>query len=114
VRRGSNSGAIDAAAGYNVAMLTEDDIQTIALNVARASLGSSKVVSVMSEPTVDSVGDAALAITIVLTPEATDSISGDAVIKSLSGIQQALQAAGDHRFPIVDYVTTDELVDVAD
>src|SRR5438128_1488529 len=101
--------AIGSESGYIARMLTEQDIKSIATAVARENLGSAKVVSVMSEPTIDSDGDAALKISIVLTPGSTDSISGDAVVGTLSGIQQALQAAGEDRFPIIDYATEDEL-----
>jgi hypothetical protein len=85
------------------------DIDSIAKQVASANLSSDSVVNVVSEPIIDSEGDAALKITIVLTPGSTDSISGDAALNTLFQMQQRLQAAGENRFAIVEYATEDEL-----
>ena len=62
-----------------------------------------------SEPTSDSDGQEALHVTIVLKRGSADKISGDSVADTLFGIQRALREAGEERFPIVDFVTEEEL-----
>jgi hypothetical protein len=88
--------------------LGEKLLQNIATTVATANLGGGSVSMVNIVPTTDSAGDAALRITIVLTPGSTESISGDAALNTLVQLQQALQKKGEDRFPIVEYTTEDE------
>jgi hypothetical protein len=95
-------------------MLTKEQIDNIAKVTATSNLSSSMVVSAVSEPIIDSGGDAALRITIVLTPGSTASISGDALLKTLAQIRDELQKQGDARFPIVDFATSDELDELAE
>jgi hypothetical protein len=90
-------------------MLQERDINLIAQDVASANLHSSSVHSVLSAPTIDSQGDPALKITIVLTAGSTDTIQGKDILKTLDQLQQRLQEAGEDRFPIVEFETKDEL-----
>jgi hypothetical protein len=94
--------------------LGEKLLQNIATSVATATLGNGSVSVVNITPTTDSVGDAALRITIVLTPGVADSISGDAALNTLVQLQQKLQKEGDDRFPIIEYATEDELAAGAD
>ena len=93
-------------------MLEERDINRIVQQVASATLGGtgnlSAVANVVSAPTVDSQGDPALKITIVLTAGSTESIHGKDVLKTFDQLQQRLQEAGEERFPIVEFETTDE------
>jgi hypothetical protein len=64
---------------------------------------------VVSEPASDSEGHEILHITIVLKRGSADKISGDSALDTLVGIERALREAGDERFPIIDYVTEEEL-----
>jgi hypothetical protein len=64
---------------------------------------------VFSEPASDSEGIDALRITIVLKRGSADKISGDKALDTLVGIERALREAGEDRFPIIDYVTEEEL-----
>jgi hypothetical protein len=92
-------------------MLGKRDINKIVLEVASANLritGAKPVVTVESAPTIDSQGDPALKVTIVLTAGSTDSIQGKDVLKTLDQLQQRLQAAGEERFPIVEFETKGE------
>jgi hypothetical protein len=50
-----------------------------------------------------------LHVTIVLKRGSADRISGDGAIDTLVGIEKALREVGDERFPIIDYVTEEEL-----
>ena len=70
------------------------------------SLDRRLVRRVMVEPSVDSEGDAALDVTIVL--DDSDPFGTEA-ITILVAIRDALSAAGDERFPIIEYTTEDEL-----
>jgi hypothetical protein len=87
-------------------MLKKREIDRIARAVARATLDSSAFVD--STPTIDSEGDPALKITIVLTPKSTESIQGKDVLKTLDRLQQRLQENGEERFPIVEFETKGE------
>ena len=90
-------------------MIDDRDIEDIATAVAKANLGGEKVVSVTSEPAIDSEGEGAIKILIELKPGSVDSISGDDVTKTFAQIWDRMQRAGDDRFPMVQYATTDEL-----
>jgi hypothetical protein len=94
-------------------MMKEQDIDDIARDVARTTLSSAGIVSVKSTSTTDSAGNAALRITIVLTPESTASISGGAALNTLDKLQRRLQEKGEDRFPIIEYATPEELKSVA-
>lgn len=89
-------------------MLDEKKIDEIAQKVASANLASN-VTSVSSSPTIDSLGQDALRITIVIKPGAETKISGDAALDTLVGIRDQLRRAGEERLPIVDYATKEEL-----
>jgi hypothetical protein len=95
-------------------MLKEPDINAIARAAASANLRSGSIVDVMSAPTTDTEGDAALNITIVLTPESTASVTGDSLLKTLTQIKHKLQEAGDNRLPIVVYAAQNELAESGD
>jgi hypothetical protein len=64
---------------------------------------------VFSEPASDSEGLEALRITIVLKRGSADKISGEKALNTLVGIERALREAGEDRFPIIEYVTEEEL-----
>jgi len=93
-------------------MLDTKQIDDIVKVTASSNLSSAGIVSVTSRPVVDSEGDAALRITIELTPGSTSSISGEAVVKTLSQVRDRLQEAGEDRFPIIEYATSDELIEL--
>jgi len=69
---------------------------------------------VVSEPAVDSDGHEALRIIIVLKRGSADKISGDKALDTLVGIDRALREASEDRFPIIDFVTEEELESVGD
>jgi hypothetical protein len=55
-----------------------------------------------------------LRITIVIKPGSAAKLGGDAVLDTLVQIQEELREAGEERFPIVKYVTEEELQDSGD
>jgi hypothetical protein len=65
---------------------------------------------VIVEPTVDSQGEEALRVTLVLDPEVVGRVTGAAALDVIVEIRQALQSVGDNRFPIIDYATEQELL----
>jgi hypothetical protein len=97
---------------YTRTMLEERDINRIVQKVVSTTLSSGgtshPVADVQSTTTIDSQGDPALKITIVLTAGSTDSIQGKDLLKTLDQLQQRLQEAGEERFPIVEFETTGE------
>jgi hypothetical protein len=95
-------------------MLDENRIKDIVAAAAAANLSSKTVLSVTTGSTTDSRGEPALKITIVITPNSTASISGEAALATLSDIQQSLEDAGEERFPIIEYATEEELKEAAD
>jgi hypothetical protein len=90
-------------------MLDADTINETVRNIAVRNLGFGTVDHVLSEPTVDSQGNDALRITIVITPDAASRLVGDALLDTLLQIQTTLSEKGEGRFPIVEYATTEEL-----
>ena len=69
---------------------------------------------VVSESGVDSQGDEALHITIVLKKGSADRITGDDALDILVSVDRALRKAREDRFPIISYVTEEELASVDD
>ncbi|WP_244425098.1 hypothetical protein [Bradyrhizobium sp. STM 3843] len=97
-------------AAYNAMMLENSQIAKIARQVATANLSSSAVVTtVTTAPFTDSEGRDALRITIVLSPVEGAKIEGDATLDTLVQIQEHLLAAGEERFPLLEYATENEV-----
>ena len=67
---------------------------------------------VLSRPALDSEGHEALHITIVLKRGSADKITGDKALDTLVEIDRALRDAREDRFPIIDFVTEEELESV--
>lgn len=85
-------------------------VSEVANKAASAILtGRAGVRSVVSEPALDSEGHDALNITIVLKRGSADKISGDKALDTLVSIERALREAKEERFPIVNFVTEEEL-----
>jgi len=62
----------------------------------------------------DSDGQDALRVTIVLKRGGIDNVTGDGALNTIVGVGQALSAAREDRFPIIDFVTEEELEADAD
>jgi hypothetical protein len=88
-----------------------DDAQAVRMieEIAKAKLGPENVVRVFTEPDHDWTGQAALRITIVITPGAIERISGDALVDNSYAIHTAFYEAQDERLPHVHYATEEEL-----
>lgn len=90
-------------------MLEALELQKLAKDIVHKRLPSIHLDDVLTQPTTDSDGDAAVRITFVLTPETADEISGEDSLKLLVAIKEALFRKGDERFPIVEYATADDV-----
>jgi hypothetical protein len=93
-------------------MLELAEVDEIVKKAATAALeGQAGVQRVYSEPTLDSSGEEALQITIVLNKGSAGKISGDGALRTLVSIDRALNQAKEERFPIIDFVTEEELAE---
>jgi hypothetical protein len=95
-------------------MLDYAETSRVAEQAAKIALGKKKVVRVFTEPGTDAEGHDALRITIVLTPDAVESLDGDALLKNLLDLREGLWKQGEERAPIVSYATEEELSEVGD
>jgi len=90
-------------------MTSEKRIRQIVRQAATANLGSANFTSVISSTATDSTGHEALRITIVIKPGAETKIKSDAALDTVVQIQDRLRKAGEERFPLVEFATTEEL-----
>mgnify|MGYP003385677069 CR=1 FL=1 len=92
-------------------MLDFVTIERIATKAAMAQVPGTGLERVLINSVVDSDGNDALRITLVLKPEAVDSLTGDGALDLLLAVQQELSRQNEERFPIVDFATEAELFD---
>jgi hypothetical protein len=90
-------------------MLNEPTLQNLARSIVNKRVPSVHLDSVVTENTTRSDGEAGLRITLVLTPETVDAITGEDALKLLVEINDSLQREGDERFAIVEYATADDV-----
>lgn len=88
-----------------------DDIQIAKAieEIAKSKLGRENVVRVFTEPSAGIDGEAVLRVTIVITPDAVERISGDDLLENLVAIHDRFHALQDDRMPNVHYATEEEL-----
>ena len=90
-------------------MLQDKRIREIAREIASTNLDSANISSVASSTAVDSSGQEAVRITIVIKPGVEEKIKGDAALDTLVQLQDRLRKEGEERTPIVEYATKNEL-----
>jgi hypothetical protein len=90
-------------------MLELSQVNQLVANVVSTTLTGADLSRVMSEPTLDSSGEDALQITIVLRGYDDRLFNGSGVVDTLVEIIQHLQKSGDGRFPILSYATEEDL-----
>jgi hypothetical protein len=73
------------------------------------AFGAENIVRVDYEPTTDSLGQDALRITLVLTPNAIKRLAGGGVLDALVRLQDRLHEMREYRTPIIEYATEAEL-----
>ncbi|MHB1103496.1 MAG: hypothetical protein ACYC0C_12145 [Devosia sp.] len=94
-------------------MLDTKQIDDIVKRAARSHFPTRSVQRVFSEPTIDSQGREALRFTIVVAPDALETVEDDALLETLVQIRRDLDSAGEERFPIINYATQAELDDAS-
>jgi hypothetical protein len=90
-------------------MLNAPALQKLARNIVGKRMPSVQLDNVVAEDVTSSDGEAALRITLVLTPETVDTITGEDALKLLVDINDGLRREGDERFAIVEYATADDV-----
>jgi hypothetical protein len=99
---------------YRSSIKPEDAYGLLIKQALAAELGDENVVRVELEPTMDSQGQDALRITVVISPNATKKIRGGATLDALVRLQKRLHEMRDNRTPIVQYATEAELKEKED
>ena len=95
-------------------MLDEARIAEITREVARGTLKPKWFRDARAEPAVDSEGNEAVRITIVIAPAAVRKLGGEAVLDTLVRLRRRLEDEGESRFPLVEYATEEELLHSGD
>jgi hypothetical protein len=90
-------------------MPDQERIRSIAREVATATLGRANVDHVISKEIVDTEGNDALQIMVVLTPGSSDTLSGAALLATMVKLHERLRQEGEARFPFVRYADKKEL-----
>jgi hypothetical protein len=90
-------------------MLNAPELQKLARSIVGKRMPSVNLDDVVTEDMTSSEGEAALRITLVLTPETVDTITGEDALKLLVDINDGLRREGDERFAIVEYATADDV-----
>jgi hypothetical protein len=90
--------------------LDDAQIREMTRKIARDKLGAKRVEDVLSEPPNDSLGNPAVALTIVLRPSAVWQLQGgEEIVRMLVALHEALDDAGEERTSIVMWATTEDL-----
>ena len=90
-------------------MLETNQLKDLARRIVDKRLPSVQLDNVLTENITNSEGAPALLITLVLTPETVNAITGDEALRLLVNIHDELIREGEERFPIVEYATVDDL-----
>lgn len=90
-------------------MLEDLQLQKLARDIVRKSLPAINLEDVVTVPMTDSEGEAALRITLVLTPESAEAMTGKDALKLLVELKDAFFREGEERFALVEYATHDDL-----
>jgi hypothetical protein len=99
---------------YISSMLDFATIAKIAAKTARSKVIDAGFERAMVAPAIDSDGNDALRITLVLKPEAVKALSGDDAIGLLVEFRRELDRQHEQRFPILEYATEAELLEDLD
>lgn len=87
------------------------EIERIAREVVNANTVPGTIVSIGAKDGVGWDGDPLIRLSVVITPEAQSNLLSGASVNILTGLSDALIAAGEDRFPMIDYTTTTELAE---
>ena len=86
-------------------MLEDPQIQKLTKQIAAGIFPATELLEVVAEPTSDEEGKEALRITLVITDEVVDHLSGHQLSNLLLEIRDSLLRLGDERFPLLYFAT---------
>lgn len=86
-------------------MLADPQVQNLMREVAAGVFPAQQLLEVRSEPSFDEDGREALRITLVLTDEIAQALTGEQLTSLLVDVHHALLREGDERFPVIYYAT---------
>jgi hypothetical protein len=89
-------------------MLEIDEVNRVVNKAAAATL-KQRLSRVYSEPTLDSCGQDALRVMIVLDNDHAGEVTGQMAVSTYMKIGQDLEESGESRFPIIMWATEDDL-----
>jgi len=90
-------------------MLSTEQINRIANEVATEHLPPGAVLNVTSEPEFGTDGEETRLVLVVLRATLRASVTGAQAIRALSALQDRLHAAGETRRASIEYATDEEL-----
>ena len=102
---GLNGGAVKRyLSGRNGTTMDKTRIELLAKQAATSTLGTGSVKSVISAPMIDSEGEEALRLTIVMSPGFVAALNeGSKVVDTMVRVHDTLEKEGEKRFPFVDF-----------
>ena len=90
-------------------MLNEPQLQALLADLVHGQLPAVELERVVAEAATDDDGAEMLRITLVVSQDSAEAMTGDEALDLLVRIRNELQQKGDDRFPVVSYATEDEL-----
>lgn len=75
---------------------------------------ATQLLEIRTEPAFDTEGKEALRITLVVTDEAAQSLTGKQLANLLMDVHDGLLREGDERFPLISYATPSDNGDEGD
>lgn len=90
-------------------MLETLQLQKLAREIVGKRMPKVQLDDVVAVPFTDEEGESALRITLVISPETVDAITGKDALKLLVDIKDALFRKGEERFAFLEYTTADDV-----
>ena len=89
--------------------LEPNKISAIASSTAQANLGHEQVERALTESALNSEGEDAVRITLIVAPGTLDRVDGQTLVRTIARIKQELLRAGEERQAVFSYSTEAEL-----
>lgn len=86
-------------------MLEDPQVQKLMKQVAAGIFPATELLDVRAEPASDQDGKDALRITLVITDDLVDKLTGEQLADLLTEIRDLLLVQGDERFPLLHFAT---------
>lgn len=92
-------------------MLQNDRIKEITIEVARASLGLGRIEDALVEPTINSLGEDAFRIIVVVPNGERPLLTGHAMVRFMLRLDDRLEEEGEPRQTIPEFATPEDLAE---